>query len=304
MLRLADRIITRIAGPAGTEGAAQYTQVILQEGTPIIVADNIVAHDTEIEHKWDLTAKNYPRISPPFQGSWFIEWQEAGFNERGEEAGLNQRGSLFQEYDTESMKRIGFSEDAPEGTQWLYIVMHYVTADGLALVMPKGHMVFVAKSGELLSTTVFRLTDAKTVEELPDEDELNDDNLWNLPGWLRIPLLTIAFMHCSNVSQFDDTKVHGQTPKWHRRQRVPELKYQTLWIGQPGSKRSGTGRTTEGDRSGKSLHICRGHFAHYAKEGGSLGLFGRGTTYGTFWIPSHARGSLEHGEVRSTYKIA
>ena len=69
-------------------------------------------------------------------------------------------------------------------------------------------------------------------------------------------------------------------------------------------KRSGTGRKTEGDRSGKSLHICRGHFSHYANDGTSLGLFGRGTTYGTFWIPSHARGSLEHGRIVSTYKIA
>ncbi len=29
------------------------------------------------------------------------------------------------------------------------------------------------------------------------------------------------------------------------------------------------------------LHICRGHFAHYAKDG--AGLFGRGT-YGAFWV--------------------
>ena len=101
----------------------------------------------------------------------------------------------------------------------------------------------------------------------------------------------------------DVTEEIGPTPKWCRRQRVPELKYHALQIDpNMGAKPRAGERKTEGDRSGKALHICRGHFAHFRDDGLSQGLFGR-RRFGTFWIPAHTRGSLEHGKVISTYNV-
>jgi hypothetical protein len=116
-----------------------------------------------------------------------------------------------------------------------------------------------------------------------------------------IALQTIGFMNCRNVERLDAPE-EAPTPKWCRRQRVPELRYQVLRI-DPNRlvPKKSDEHKTEGDRSGKALHICRGHFAHYV-EGESAGLFGKGL-YGSFWIPSHARGSLEHGRVISQYEV-
>jgi len=77
--------------------------------------------------------------------------------------------------------------------------------------------------------------------------------------YLHIPLLTVGFLHCKNVNRIDVTDEQGPTRKWCRRQRVPELKYHTVQIDPNLSiKRCADGRTAEGDRSGKALHICRG----------------------------------------------
>ena len=122
---------------------------------------------------------------------------------------------------------------------------------------------------------------------------------------IEIPILlhTLSFMQCKNVTPVDVTANEGPPPKWCRRQRVPELKYQALQIDPNIGAKPRTGeRKTEGDRSGKALHICRGHFAHFVDDGVSRGLFGR-NQFGTFWVPSHTRGSLEHGRIVSTYNV-
>ena len=115
--------------------------------------------------------------------------------------------------------------------------------------------------------------------------------------------MTLGLLHCRNVQKVDVTSDEGPPAKWCRRQRVPELKYNVLRIDPNiGAKARADERRTEGDRSGKSLHVCRGHFAHFQDDGVSQGLFGR-RQFGTFWVPAHARGSLEHGEVISTYNV-
>ena len=89
-------------------------------------------------------------------------------------------------------------------------------------------------------------------------------------------------------------------PDIHLPERVKnaELRFLAFLGAQP---RAGA-RKTEGDRSGKALHICRGHFAHFINDGVSTGLFGR-RQFGTFWVPAHTRGSVEHGNVVSTYNV-
>ena len=46
------------------------------------------------------------------------------------------------------------------------------------------------------------------------------------------------------------------------------------------------------------LHVVRGHFRKYTEE---RPLFGRYS--GTFWVPAHAKGSKEHGEIAHEYEV-
>ena len=298
MLRLAHRILSQLTtippeltGDNFDEYRARYlaTRTILRV-CPIIIADNVAAHDVEAGQDCSLTGENYSNIAPPFESAWFIEWEVP---DAVKQEGITHCGAFFHQLPAEDARKVAGSHPvALEEARWVYIVEYFFTHEGRPALWPDSYLIFVAPSGALLGGRAAYYRDDEHSQLFKD----------NAPAFLRIPLLTLGYMHCSNVSREDQTKEHGPSPKWCRRMRVPELRYQTLWLGQPGGKRVGTGRKTEGDRSGMSLHICRGYFAHYIDDGVSLGLFGRGI-FGTFWIPAHARGSLEHGEVRSTYKI-
>lgn len=50
----------------------------------------------------------------------------------------------------------------------------------------------------------------------------------------------------------------------------------------------------------KALHICRGHFKHYGRDGKGL-LFGKHKA--TVWIPMHVRGDIEEGAVVKDHSV-
>ena len=53
--------------------------------------------------------------------------------------------------------------------------------------------------------------------------------------------------------------------------------------------------------SGTAAHSVRGHFSEYGSNGKGL-LFGK--LAGRFWVPQHARGSADHGEVVQRFTLA
>lgn len=110
--------------------------------------------------------------------------------------------------------------------------------------------------------------------------------------------LGLAFLHCKNVKSLCESI---PTPERGRKKgdpRPPQLKFYTLDISPMKEVLRSEGRSeTEG--IGRALHICRGHFAHYSEE---KPLFGR--LAGTFWIPDHVRGKLEHGQVVKNYAVS
>lgn len=61
-------------------------------------------------------------------------------------------------------------------------------------------------------------------------------------------------------------------------------------------------RSTSGERQGGTpLTSVRGHFACYGERYGRGLLFGKYA--GRFWIPQHARGEREHGEIDHDYRL-
>lgn len=109
--------------------------------------------------------------------------------------------------------------------------------------------------------------------------------------------LAISFMNCKNVVRRDVTDEEGPSAKWLRRQKAPEIRYHVLDIN-PMKEVLRTEGDIESNGLKKALHICRGHFVTYTEE---RPLFGKVT--GTFWKPSHVRGSVEHGIVDKDYRV-
>jgi hypothetical protein len=112
-------------------------------------------------------------------------------------------------------------------------------------------------------------------------------------GHLHVLGLGLSFDHCRNVA-LEELAV-TQKPSWHRKGKVPALKFCTLNIGPMREVLRTEGRSEEVGLA-RALHICRGHFATYGQH--KL-LFGKYA--GRFWIPDHVRGRAEAGAVVKNY---
>jgi hypothetical protein len=107
----------------------------------------------------------------------------------------------------------------------------------------------------------------------------------------------LSFLHCKNVSLTPVAPDARLNRERGRHGMKPFVRFHTIDI-EPMKKvlRGEGGSETNGLK--KALHICRGHFATYTDD---KKLFGRVT--GTFWKPSHVRGSIKEGVVVSDYRV-
>jgi hypothetical protein len=314
MLRLAHRILIQRFLPLDREvyDPRQFALVTklhqecaeeIANGVPIIIADNVSDYVNEsfrISGKSTIDLTTYPPCPPAF-GRCFIEWNQPEiFYPHGdtiEEQGTKQIGCLLcATTSKESMNT--WAKDDPvlkaisATAKWLLVGILYICdLDGRSLPVCV-LTILLDEEGRFISGSAAShgyISDKYTTGQFGS-------------CWAQI-ITTLAFMQCKNVERVDVTKQEGQPRKWCRRQRVPELQYHTLLIDPNiGNKTQSSDRKTEGDRSGKALHICRGHFMHSVNDGVSKGLFGRGI-YGTFWVPAHVRGTADLGRVIPTYNV-
>lgn len=125
-------------------------------------------------------------------------------------------------------------------------------------------------------------------------------------GWLMRAmspaLQTIAFLHCKNVVVEEVRPAAKVQAKRAKRGRPGLVRYQTVRLDVPRKQSAGSG----GGHRDVSFHIVAGHFAHYGDccpsqhEPHGL-LFGR--LSGVHWVPSHARGDREVGEVQTDFDL-
>lgn len=108
-------------------------------------------------------------------------------------------------------------------------------------------------------------------------------------------LAALNFLACKNV---DIAEPRRPRPERRRLARL-DVRVHTLVVRPVGRQRTRGGAATADDTA--PLHSVRGHFASYGPEYGKGKLFGR--LSGRFWVPGHARGSAEHGEVRKDYLL-
>jgi hypothetical protein len=104
-------------------------------------------------------------------------------------------------------------------------------------------------------------------------------------------------MNCKNVVVAPNEPDRHLNRERRKHGLKPFLRYHTINI-EPMKRVLRTEGNIESVGLKRALHIVRGHFSTYTEE---KPLFGK--VAGTFWIPSHVRGSTEEGIVVSNYQV-
>ncbi|HQI28992.1 MAG TPA: hypothetical protein PLT20_12980, partial [Sedimentisphaerales bacterium] len=272
MLRLAHRILSQANCPlpelygekrTHAEATRKAAVVNLKAGLPIIIADNVAVYLNTGKTIYDQDIPPFPAPFPKF----FVEWNEPEIIHDPVRGRISRRD--LQKVQT-GYYAFTIPREKVESGYWAdenyqtnkeniggcFVAIHWQAGpEGIAL--PIGSLiVFLDQAKKYLCSGGFWLPEARFA---------GDGQAASPAHAMEAAFLffTLAFMQCKNVHQKDATATEGPTPKWCRRQRLPELKYHTLQIDPSATTRPHSdARKTEGDRSGKALHICRGHFAH------------------------------------------
>jgi len=111
--------------------------------------------------------------------------------------------------------------------------------------------------------------------------------------------LALTFMHCKGVTLIDNAPPAPLQKKHLKKHRdaQPLVTYKTILI-QPATRVLKEEGQIDELGIAKALHICRGHFKHFSED---RRLFGKLT--GTFWWPSHIRGSEKAGIAIRDYQV-
>ena len=310
MLRLAHRIMTQKPICESFEGMlpwktcgmpydpqahahqAALAKLFMPRNT-IVIADDVAAFfDNSDQKEWN--ARRDTPACPPLSEGIFIEWNG---NERDKANGISQLGvfliaTSMEQFDEQKAEMGWIGQHiAPHmeanrdrlGWCMLFTLWQTNLRDGRPWCSPHSSILFLDKEGRVDSSAT---ADGFRSGAINEQD-----------GTLSIPLLALAFANCKNVTARDSSAEHNPDKKWLKRQKAPELRYNTIEIGgMVQTLKSKGGLETNGIK--KALHLCRGHFATYTEE---RPMFGR--LVGQYYRPQHIRGSAEHGVVLSDYKV-
>jgi hypothetical protein len=111
--------------------------------------------------------------------------------------------------------------------------------------------------------------------------------------------LSISFMHCRNVKVTEEKPPEKLSKKHKKKTGKSLLKYRVLHIDHMRQVLEHEGGASKTGLKA-ALHICRGHFKHYGKDGSGL-LFGKHAA--TIWVPMHTRGTKDEGVVVKDYDV-
>jgi len=270
----------------------------------LVVIDNVAEYHLRYEQPdKPIRSSDFPNVMLPFEHT-FMEMR------------LNQdSGSTFREVgvlidmqkpdDGLDLQTLGRRVELPEGAEMAYFMrcMIFVTVPGFKRPDLIGNVGFpVNKDGEIIEATNSRFVISGVVFG-PDSESQSKDTKELLP-WLTRKyiypcLLALSLMHCKNVTVQRVDPPLRLSLKHRKTKGRPLLRYHVLRIGKMKQVLDQEGSaSTEGLT--RALHLCRGHFNTYGKNGRGL-YFGKHVA--TVWIPLHTRGSLEEGVVVKDYAV-
>lgn len=257
------------------------------------------------DHPQDVwEAKDFPSVAPPFP-EFFVEaghpgtitvgsgheiqlakWvpKRWGFLFRAEES---KSGVKFPDANYKTMK----ADFVDIERKWDTIIYLVFTQGNSLCFYPVISFMPVAESGSIVKwPTMFgggQNVDANEREQIG-----------SLVSSLLKPILfALCFVHCKNVTLQPNQPDRTINNERRKAGLKPFVRYHMINI-EPMKKVLKTEGNSEVDGLKRALHICRGHFSTYSEE---KPLFGR--IAGTFWIPSHVRGSIKEGVVVSDYNV-
>jgi hypothetical protein len=313
-LRLAHRICSQeVKCPDGeTDGLTSFLrQEFAKDRLPVIVADNVAKFWATSEKDGWSVERDFPNCAPPFE-QFFIEWlmppelytsgnvtihgctftSQHGFYFRQMSELDRDRlcWGIRRNFGESNQKYVQEITEAATASKWQVMAHEYVTIakNGWPVNTKNNFLLFVDESGLMFKHFIF-----------PGPTKPANFEIEMLVCHLHPALLAINFMHCKNVSLDAANETVGPKQKWLRRMKQPEIRYATINI-EPMKRVLRTEGQSDSAGLKRAVHICRGHFKTYSEDG--TGLFGSGR-FGTFWVPSHAKGSAKEGKVVSGYDV-
>lgn len=163
---------------------------------------------------------------------------------------------------------------------------------------------FCDGQGKLLTTMVTNERfNARLNTRSGDEQERMADMIQQVietcSRFLNYGGMVLNLMGCKNVIGQDLVVAEALKKARQRRNKPPLTTYKTLVITLPKTGKTiplNTHAAVKEASESRALHDVAGHYADYREKG----LFGR--YKGVFWIPAHARGTEEAGQVVKTYE--
>ena len=270
-------------------------------GVPVFAAEDVARYTDSLAHPLDITDE-VATLAPPFDRFWIdVDGAPDPTN-----TGLRAWGWLVESIDPARVT----DQDAPHepSPTWILQMRLFVERrKGHGEGPVASHLIGLAEDG-----TLYRHSDGAPYWagrlELRDGAEASDGE-WTIDRlsedgseyWVHLlfpALLTISFLHCTNVGTTIVSPSDKLSAKHRRRHGLPLVRYMTLDIDPFRDLLIAEGATSgQGLRS--ALHLTRGHFKVYGPD---APLFGRHT--GSWWWGPHVRGHPTAGAVVKDYRVA
>lgn len=283
----------------------------------VIVADTVAKYYYETQcARWNF-ATDFPNLAPPFKQFWVEHKPPTKIIECNSPSGTVHDHDKYPNYwktppfklwagmycftwdFKETPNNLGYFEDC----RWnIGIVPYLFNEDNGALqAEPMALQIGVKEDGSYGGQALNLFSEATT----PDTKQLlaeyhahpSNDNYFHQYLLLMIPtLLAISFMHCRGARLEEIVPDAPLSRKWQKRTGKPLARFHVLEI-DPMKKILEQHGGNTGSGFTKALHICRGHFKRYEKNG----LFGKYP--GMYWWHPQLRGNLRNGIMYKDYDV-
>jgi hypothetical protein len=268
-----------------------FVETVLYDSVPI-VADNVV--DTYIESK-NTALIGMPSLMPPFPATWI----EARF-------GGQAFGVLYMMDDDASIAiALLFLLDKRDGIVHGPLIQIDLPLDERGYFDAAASTKHSRKADNYQDLSDYfgkgRSEDYTLLMKdfTSEEDGIDLDHGASME-FVKIAMLAVGLMNCSNVGTVEVTPPPKLSKKRRKRYGMPLTTYRVIRVGPhltTRGKKHSDESYVEGDAA-LPKHLIRGHFKTYEAD---RPLMGKHT--GTFWWKAQVRGSKSAGEVRHEYEV-
>ena len=288
-MRLLDRLLSD--GFDVTREGKPHIIALLKK-SQLVLADNVAKYCLTLDTSREVVASDFPCVLPPFELT-FIEMKIA-YEKASEFIPESEVGNTFQSISQGSIGNVDICLLGFTFVQFVGRRMPVLMSKSVLPIAKDGTIVPQNSNGKLGLGT-------KRLYDFSDMSEENNKKLCSslVSFYLPPTLLTLSFMNCRNVAIKEERPPVKLSKKHQKRTGRPLVSYKLLQIDhmkQVLEREGGASR----DGLKKALHICRGHFSTYGKDGKGL-LFGKYVA--TVWVPMHTRGSGDQGVVVKDYEV-